>query len=180
MISTAVLVLVLGCVSKTTSGLLIPSRVPGFRYPVTWPLNSMAEKVLQSPKWPAEWPYSEEDFKRMDESDDAIFYDSPRLVSSCYLWLWLQFFNYIISLHHVLNLQNNAVKTPPKINWQQTKCYHIDDAAVTALTGVRNSSVNKFSCLPSVKVLIKGWMKLVAVGAAKPNIKGIRQIAVWG
>lgn len=59
----------------------IPSRAPGFRYPLAWPLQSMAEKVLEAPKWPPEWPYSEEDFKRMDESNDAIFYDSPRL---CY------------------------------------------------------------------------------------------------
>ena len=66
---------------------------------------TMAEKVLMNPKWPAEWPYSEwvevcllaspggivssniwsssaasVDFARMDESDDKIFYDSPRLV----------------------------------------------------------------------------------------------------
>ena len=54
--------------------------------------KSIAEKVLASPKWPAEWPYSEMDFRRMDESDDKIFYDTPRL------------------------------------------CYHIDDAAVAALT----------------------------------------------
>ena len=39
-----------------------------------------AEKVLVNPQWPASWPYTEEDFKRMDESDDAIFYDQPRLV----------------------------------------------------------------------------------------------------
>lgn len=52
----------------------------------------MAEKVLENPKFPPEWPYSEQDFKRMDESADSIFYDSPRLV------------------------------------------YHIDDAAVSALT----------------------------------------------
>ena len=52
----------------------------------------IAEKVLQNPQWPGEWPYSDDDFARMDESDDEIFYDQPRLV------------------------------------------YHIDDAAVTALT----------------------------------------------
>eukprot|EP00428_Durinskia_dybowskii_P012579 CAMPEP_0170215434 /NCGR_PEP_ID=MMETSP0116_2-20130129/7353_1 /TAXON_ID=400756 /ORGANISM="Durinskia baltica, Strain CSIRO CS-38" /LENGTH=221 /DNA_ID=CAMNT_0010466009 /DNA_START=84 /DNA_END=749 /DNA_ORIENTATION=+ len=52
----------------------------------------MAEKVLENPKFPPEWPYTEMDFRRMDESDDLIFYDSPRL------------------------------------------CYHIDDAAVSALT----------------------------------------------
>jgi len=54
--------------------------------------TGMAEKVLQAPKWPPEWPYSAEDFARQDESDDGIFYDTPRL------------------------------------------CYHIDDAAVSALT----------------------------------------------
>jgi len=53
---------------------------------------SMAEKVLMNPKWPPAWPYSDVDFERMDESDDKIFYDQPRLV------------------------------------------YHIDDAAVSALT----------------------------------------------
>eukprot|EP00980_Cylindrotheca_fusiformis_P029723 scaffold23789_cov196-Cylindrotheca_fusiformis.AAC.3 len=52
----------------------------------------MVEKVLEAPKWPEEWPYSPHDFARTDESDDALFYDSPRL------------------------------------------CYHIDDAAVSALT----------------------------------------------
>ena len=61
----------------------IPSRVAGFRYPIALSASSMAEKVLQAPKWPPEWPYSETDFSRMDESDDGIFYDSPRLVSFC-------------------------------------------------------------------------------------------------
>jgi cyclopropane fatty-acyl-phospholipid synthase-like methyltransferase len=69
----------------------VPSRVPGYRMPITV-LGSIAEKVLERPKFPDEWPYSEQDFARMDESNDAVFYDSPRLV------------------------------------------YHIDDAAVTALT----------------------------------------------
>lgn len=41
----------------------------------------IAEKVLANPKWPPEWPYTEVDFTRMDESNDAIFYDSPRLVT---------------------------------------------------------------------------------------------------
>lgn len=71
----------------------IHSRVAGFRYPVPFPLgSSMAEKVLENPKWPPEWPYSDADFKRMDESEDKFFYNQPRL------------------------------------------CYHIDDAAVDALT----------------------------------------------
>ncbi|VEU42793.1 unnamed protein product [Pseudo-nitzschia multistriata] len=54
--------------------------------------GSIAERVLETPKWPEEWPYSPADFSRQDESNDGIFYDSPRL------------------------------------------CYHIDDAAVSALT----------------------------------------------
>jgi SAM-dependent methyltransferase len=41
----------------------------------------IAEKVLQNPQWPPEWPYTAQDLSRMDESDDEIFYDSPRL---CY------------------------------------------------------------------------------------------------
>lgn len=39
-----------------------------------------AEDVLKNPKWPATWPYSAQDFARADESDDEVFYDSPRLV----------------------------------------------------------------------------------------------------
>jgi hypothetical protein len=40
----------------------------------------VAEKVLLNPKWPSEWPYSDVDFARMDESEDTIFYNQPRLV----------------------------------------------------------------------------------------------------
>jgi len=43
-------------------------------------MKSIAEKVLSNPQWPEEWPYSEQDLARMDESNDNIFYDSPRLV----------------------------------------------------------------------------------------------------
>jgi hypothetical protein len=59
----------------------VPSRAPGFRYPITWPLNSMAEKVLENAKFPPAWPYTEIDFARQDESDDSVFYDNARLVS---------------------------------------------------------------------------------------------------
>mmetsp|Transcript_43436 Transcript_43436/g.104951 ORF Transcript_43436/g.104951 Transcript_43436/m.104951 type:complete len:264 (-) Transcript_43436:45-836(-) len=90
--TTIAILLVSQVASGFTLQLPIPSRAPGFRFPLTWPLQSMAEKVLEAPKWPDEWPYSEKDFVRMDESDDSVFYDSPRL------------------------------------------CYHIDDAAVSALT----------------------------------------------
>lgn len=43
-------------------------------------MKEFAEKVLVNPKFPAEWPFSPEDFMRQDESDDTIFYDQPRLV----------------------------------------------------------------------------------------------------
>jgi len=48
--------------------------------------------VLAAPKWPEEFPFSEPDFRRQDESSDTYFYDQPRF------------------------------------------CFHIDDAAVAALT----------------------------------------------
>jgi SAM-dependent methyltransferase len=41
----------------------------------------IAEKVLANPKWPSEWPYTQSDFTRMDESNDSIFYSTPRLVT---------------------------------------------------------------------------------------------------
>eukprot|EP00775_Hariotina_reticulata_P009058 gene9058-9229_t len=41
---------------------------------------SEKEKVLQEPKWPDKWPFRPEDFLRYDESDDSVFYDSPRFV----------------------------------------------------------------------------------------------------
>ena len=39
-----------------------------------------AADVLANPKWPDEWPYSAQDFKRMDEEVDTQFYGQPRLV----------------------------------------------------------------------------------------------------
>lgn len=59
----------------------MPGRVPGFRFPLAFSMSSMAEKVLTNPKWPETWPYTEDDFKRMDESDDSLFYDQPRFVT---------------------------------------------------------------------------------------------------
>lgn len=41
--------------------------------------TSMAEKVLLNPQWPADWPYTEKDLARMDETVDTVFYESPRL-----------------------------------------------------------------------------------------------------
>ena len=60
--------------------LLLPSKVPGFRYPCAVAMSSMVSKVLQNPKWPDTWPYTEQDFQRMDDSVDTIFYNEPRLV----------------------------------------------------------------------------------------------------
>jgi len=69
----------------------VPSNDLGYRMSIT--LGSMAEKVLDNPKFPDEWPYTDDvDFSRQDETKDTIFYDTPRL------------------------------------------CYHIDDAAASALT----------------------------------------------
>ena len=75
----------LGSTSSTGSTLLRHASSSSSNIPI-------AEKVLQNPQWPSDWPYSDDDFARMDEQDDGIFYDQPRLV------------------------------------------YHIDDAAVSALT----------------------------------------------
>lgn len=43
-------------------------------------MSTIAEKVLENPKWPESWPYSKEDFARRDEQNDAVFYDQARLV----------------------------------------------------------------------------------------------------
>lgn len=58
----------------------VPSKAPGYRMPIAL-FGSLAEKVLENPKFPPEWPYSPADFARQDESTDVIFYESPRL---CY------------------------------------------------------------------------------------------------
>eukprot|EP00588_Corethron_pennatum_P015586 CAMPEP_0194269120 /NCGR_PEP_ID=MMETSP0169-20130528/3332_1 /TAXON_ID=218684 /ORGANISM="Corethron pennatum, Strain L29A3" /LENGTH=284 /DNA_ID=CAMNT_0039010643 /DNA_START=37 /DNA_END=894 /DNA_ORIENTATION=- len=53
------------------SGVAPPGMVRG---------NSIFERVLETPKWPEEWCFTEEDFRKQDESSDAIFYANPRLV----------------------------------------------------------------------------------------------------
>jgi SAM-dependent methyltransferase len=65
----------------TRASAFLPGRALGFRSPLASSMSSVADKVLENPKWPESWPYSQEDFKRQDESDDGIFYESPRL---CY------------------------------------------------------------------------------------------------
>lgn len=67
--------------TTTTAFFFGSSRIPGFRYPLAFSVSSMAQKVLEQPQWPAEWPYSASDFARADESNDALFYDQARLVT---------------------------------------------------------------------------------------------------
>jgi len=42
--------------------------------------NTMYERVLLSPQFPPEWPFTDADFLRQDETDDTNFYEQPRLV----------------------------------------------------------------------------------------------------
>lgn len=42
---------------------------------------SAIEKVLDDPKWPAQFPFRPTDFQRYDEQPDTVFYDSPRFVT---------------------------------------------------------------------------------------------------
>ena len=42
--------------------------------------QSEAERVLLNVDWEEEPPFTKGDFRRLDESDDALFYDSPKLV----------------------------------------------------------------------------------------------------
>ena len=50
-------------------------------WPVSYVFSSNAEEVLERVEWPEEWPYTEDDFGRQDESSDTYFYNSPRLVT---------------------------------------------------------------------------------------------------
>lgn len=59
------------------------SRIVGKEYASVLKADTqaIAEKVLTNPQWPAEWPYTKKDLTRMDDSNDSIFYESPRLVT---------------------------------------------------------------------------------------------------
>ncbi|KAI3915207.1 hypothetical protein MKX01_035466 [Papaver californicum] len=39
------------------------------------------EEILKNVDWPADFPYTAEDFQRFDESSDLVFYESPRFVT---------------------------------------------------------------------------------------------------
>lgn len=42
--------------------------------------NYAVSDILKSPQWPPTWPYTPNDFRRQDETDDEDFYSQPRLV----------------------------------------------------------------------------------------------------
>lgn len=42
---------------------------------------SEAEQILKNVDWPEQFPFKKEDFQRFDESQDTIFYSSPRFVT---------------------------------------------------------------------------------------------------
>ncbi|CAJ1414103.1 unnamed protein product [Effrenium voratum] len=48
-----------------------------------WPQSSVSSndptQLLREVRWPEEWPYSEEDFRRQDETSDTGFYSQPRI-----------------------------------------------------------------------------------------------------
>lgn len=48
--------------------------------PARWPLVERGVDALEGIQYPAKWPWLESDFRRQDESDDALFYAEPRLV----------------------------------------------------------------------------------------------------
>jgi len=102
----------------------MPGRVPGFRFPVAFSTKSMAEKVLENPKWPDSWPYSEQDFARMDESPDTLFYDQARLVTHiddpCITALTKYYEEHLKEGEDVLDLCSSWVSHYPK-SWKGGK-----------------------------------------------------------
>lgn len=67
------------CLLTPLSNAFFLSKVPGF--PRFSFMSTTADRVLENPQWPPTWPYSPDDFTRLDESDDGIFYDQPRFVT---------------------------------------------------------------------------------------------------
>jgi SAM-dependent methyltransferase len=102
----------------------MPSRVPGFRYPLGFSMSSMAEKVLKEPKFPDSWPYTDADFARMDESSDALFYDQARLVyhidDPCVAALTKYYREHIKDGEDVLDICSSWVSHYPK-DWKGGK-----------------------------------------------------------
>ena len=62
-----------------TSAFIMGNRAAGPRRRLVSMGVTVAD-VLRAPKWPAEWPFSAEDFRRGDEMPDNVFYSQPRIV----------------------------------------------------------------------------------------------------
>ena len=110
--------------AATAAAAFLPGRAPGFRFPIAFSTKSMAEKVLQNPQWPERWPYTEQDFRRMDESPDPFFYEQARLVTHiddpCILALTNYYEENLKEGEDVLDLCSSWVSHYPK-DWKGGK-----------------------------------------------------------
>jgi SAM-dependent methyltransferase len=89
------------------------------------PSSSMVEKVLQNPQFPTEWPYTVQDFQRMDESTDTLFYQSPRLVyhidDACVNALTKYYATVLKDGDDVLDICSSWVSHYPPNGWKGNK-----------------------------------------------------------
>ena len=67
-------------VTRTKALLGQAVKTPGARARCMTIMASQIDKCLSNPKWPEEWPFKEEDFRRQDETSDSLFYGSERFV----------------------------------------------------------------------------------------------------
>eukprot|EP00548_Thalassiothrix_antarctica_P005011 CAMPEP_0194133866 /NCGR_PEP_ID=MMETSP0152-20130528/3883_1 /TAXON_ID=1049557 /ORGANISM="Thalassiothrix antarctica, Strain L6-D1" /LENGTH=279 /DNA_ID=CAMNT_0038829261 /DNA_START=78 /DNA_END=917 /DNA_ORIENTATION=- len=70
----------------TVSSLQIPNPLMNPRFQLTSRFIALkakgnVEAVLATPKWPDTWPFTENDLRRQDETNDKNFYSAPRF---CY------------------------------------------------------------------------------------------------
>lgn len=159
-----------------TSAAFMPSSVPGFRYPLAFSMSSMVEKVLEKPKWPSSWPYTDSDFARMDESDDMIFYDQARLVyhidDPCVAALTTYYSEHIKDGEDVLDICSSWVSHFPK-KWKGGKVvglgmndyelsknpqltnYVVKDLNSDPTFPFENASFDKVTCVVSIDYLNK-------------------------
>jgi SAM-dependent methyltransferase len=136
----------------------------------------MVEKVLEKPQWPAEWPYTEQDFTRMDESDDAIFYEPSRLVyhidDPCVAALTKYYKQHIRDGDDVLDICSSWVSHYPK-DWKggrvvglgmneyelsqnpQLTEYVVQDLNKDPTLPFANESFDKVTCVVSIDYLTK-------------------------
>lgn len=43
-------------------------------------LGDRIDRILKEAQYPDSWPFTTQDFSRLDESNDQLFYSQPRLV----------------------------------------------------------------------------------------------------